>query len=627
MIIRGKTVFVYDIEVFPNLFTLTIKNSESGTIKCLEISDRRNDLPNIAKIFLNKNVIFCGYNVTHYDAPIVSFILMHYNELIQLPIWDICKKIKELSDEIINSKDGQFSSWSKYKYANLFPTLDLLTMLFSNKLRVGLKEMQVTMQYHNVQEFEGDFNSYIPSSMIDTVLSYNINDVNSTTELLNRCKGDIDLRLAIEDEYGIKALNKDGVNLGMEIIKCRYLQETGLTWADIKDLRSPCDKVCLGEIIFPFIKFTSPDLQNMLDEIKTLCIAPNDREFERTFIIGGVQHTLSLGGLHSVNEPEIFEPDADTVLADSDATSLYPTVLIAYNLYPQHLGPEFIKVYKAIRDERVAAKKAKNKLKDATLKLSINGLSGNLQSEFSWCYDPKTVVTLRLNCQLMMIMLLEILVSEGVQICQSNTDGILYMIKRDRLPHLKNKFEEWTNLTKIGLETEYFERFYQYAINDYVGVQEGYSENKNPKLIKKKGLFIDSVSLGKGMAPMIIPEAINKYFVDKIPIEETLYGCKDILKFCTYQKVNKKFQVLYGGIPIRHINRYYMSTDGKELSKKDPSDTSGRKPTALCAGSVVTLYNEFDNKDISERHINYNYYKREIYKIINALESKQLSLF
>lgn len=140
-------------------------------------------------------------------------------------------------------------------------------------------------------------------------------------------------------------------------------------------------------------------------------------------------------------------------------------------------------------------------------------------------------------------------------------------------------------------------------------------------------MFIDKVSLGKGMAPMIIPEAINKYFVDGIPVEETLYGCKDILKFCTYQKVNKKFQVLYGGKPVRHINRYYMSTNGKEITKKDPLDTSGRKPTALCAGSVVTLYNKFDNVDIKDRNINYTYYKKEIYKIINALESKQLTLF
>lgn len=627
MIIRGKTVFVYDIEVFPNLFTLAIKNTESGTSRVYEISSRKNDLPQIVRLFASKSAIYCGFNTIHYDAPIVSFLIMHYNELIALPVWEICKRIKTLSDEIVTSKDGQFSSWSKYKYANLFPTMDLLTMLWSSKLRVGLKELQVTMGYHNVEEFEGDFNAWISENQIDNVISYNLNDINSTEELLNRCKGDIDLRLAIEDEYGIKALNKDGVNLGMEIIKCRYLEETGLSWNDIKDLRSPCDKVCLGEIIFPFIKFKSRDLQEMLKEIKRLCIAPNDREFERKFIIGGVEHTLSLGGLHSVNKPEKFEPKEGFTLADSDATSLYPTVLIEYNLYPRHLGPEFIKVYKKIRDERVEAKRSGNKLKDSTLKLSINGLSGNLQSEFSWCYDPKTVVTLRLNCQLMMIMLLEILIEEGAQICQSNTDGILYIIENKSIVRLEKRFEEWSKLTKIGLETEYFERFYQYAINDYVGVCKGYSGSKNPKLIKKKGLFIDSVSLGKGMAPMIIPEAINKYFVDGIPVDETLYGCQDILKFCTYQKVNKKFQVLYGGEKVRHINRYYMSTNGKELTKKDPMDDSGRKPTALCAGSVVTIYNKFDDVPIEKRNINYSYYKKEIYKIINALESKQLSLF
>ena len=35
-------------------------------------------------------------------------------------------------------------------------------MMFSNKLRVGLKELQVTMQYPNVQEYEGDFDQFLP---------------------------------------------------------------------------------------------------------------------------------------------------------------------------------------------------------------------------------------------------------------------------------------------------------------------------------------------------------------------------------------------------------------------------------------------------------------------------------
>lgn len=102
-------------------------------------------------------------------------------------------------------------------------------MMFSSKLRVGLKELQVTMQYKNVQEYDGDFNSLVPQNDIDKILGYNRNDVESTCELLSRLKEDIDLRLSIEKEYNINVLSKDGVNIGMEIIKSRYLKETGLT--------------------------------------------------------------------------------------------------------------------------------------------------------------------------------------------------------------------------------------------------------------------------------------------------------------------------------------------------------------------------------------------------------------
>ena len=101
-------------------------------------------------------------------------------------------------------------------------------MRFSQKLRVGLKEMQVTMQYKNVEEYEGDFEKPVSPSQIPTILEYNANDVNSTEELLNKSIKDIELRLAVEEEFGISALNKDGVNLGMEIIKTKYLEATGL---------------------------------------------------------------------------------------------------------------------------------------------------------------------------------------------------------------------------------------------------------------------------------------------------------------------------------------------------------------------------------------------------------------
>ena len=120
----------------------------------------------------------------------------------------------------------------------------------------------------------------------------------------------------------------------------------------------------------------------------------------------------------------------------------------------------------------------------------------------------------RINGQLLLLMLAEKLISIGCKIIQANTDGLFVLRKRANEEEFKRVCKEWEELTKLELEEDRFEALYQYAINDYLGVLEGYSENKNKKLLKKKGLFIDEVTLGKGMQPMIIPKAINAYLAD-----------------------------------------------------------------------------------------------------------------
>ena len=291
------------------------------------------------------------------------------------------------------------------------------------------------------------------------------------------------------------------------------------------------------------------------------------------------------------------------------------------------MGEAFVRIYKNIRDERIEAKRSGNKLKNETLKLAINGLTGNLQSEFSWVYDPKAVLRIRINGQLLLLMYAESIALAGGKIVQSNTDGLCYTINKSLIPKVNEVKDWWEKLTGLELEREEFERFYQYAINDYIGVKKGWSESKNPNLIKKKGMFIDEPQLGKGLAPLIIPEALNKYFVEDIDPEITIKSCNDILKFCTFQKVAKDFHVEYGGQEVRHINRYYMSTNGKRLMKYKLNGDVRERITNLCSDSAVTLYNTFDNKDISERHINYQYYIHEVYKIIDKLNCQQLSLW
>lgn len=629
MLIRNKTVFVYDVEVFPNLFTCTIKNTESKAIRSYEISERKNDLPLIVKVFLNKKILACGYNILFYDTVIINYLLIHANELIQKPVWEICREIKILNDKIIGSERDRFNGLEKYKHANIFQSLDLLAMLFSNKLRVGLKEMEVTMEYFNVLQYDGDFNRPVQLEDIDKVIYYNQVDVGATEELLNRCQKDIELRLAIEDEYKIKALNKDGVNLGMEILKQRYLDETGLTWDDIKDLRSPCDQIHLNEIIFDFIEFQTPELQKLLSDLKNTTLKVGEK-FERKFWLGGSIQVVASGGIHSQVDPEAIEPASDEYLVDKDVQSMYPSIILEHKVYPRHLGESFLHVYAKIKSDRVEAKHEGNKVVDATLKLSLNGLSGNLQSEYSWVFDPKCAYTIRINGQLMLLMLAEAFSMIGCRIIQLNTDGAFILAKKKD----KNKIEEitkwWESKTKLILEDDYFERFYQSAVNDYVGVKQGWSETHDPKLIKRKGALLENVSLGKGMAPRIIAEAVNKELVEGIPCEETIRNCQDIKKFLTYQKVSKDFDVEYNGEIVQHINRYYMSYNGHRLYKVQFNKSTGEelRRISMCS-SGVTLLNRFEDEPVSikDRAINYHYYINEAKKILLPIKTVQYSLF
>ena len=624
MKIKDKTVLVYDIESFPNLFTCSILNSENNKLITYEISEDKNDLGKIVALFQLKEFYFCGFNNKSYDDVLINYLIIRFDDLRYKPIFEITWLIKSMSDKIIKEP---VANWVDYKHAYLFNSFDLMTMSFSAKNRVGLKELEVTMGFPNVMEYEGDFSKNVPKELKDKVIEYNQNDVLATGELLNLKKNDIELRLKLNEKYKINVLSKDNVNMGMEILKKEYLEKANKTWDDIKDLKTPCQLVSFKNIIFDFIQYTTPTLQKLLEKLKKISIDPNNKDFREVFEIGGVVHNISLGGLHSINNAEIIIPNEDELLLDYDVDSYYPSCLIVNNLYPKHLGIEFVDIYKNIRDERVEAKKNKNSFLADAFKYAINGLSGNLQSQYSWTYDPELVVKLRINCQLMILMLIEKFDLLGAKIVQSNTDGILIKIKKSLLPEIEKAKDEWCKLTKLSMSKEEFERFYQYDVNNYIGVKKGFTETKDPELIKKKGFFADETNLGKGMSPKVIAKSLINYFVYNISPEETLKEDKDIKDYLTYQRVSRDFIVEYNGEKSLHINRFYMSTNGGILIKYKMEKGGKAQATRLCATSPVTIYNKFEDKPFEEYKVNYRYYKNEIYKIINELEINQLSLF
>ena len=358
---------------------------------------------------------------------------------------------------------------------------------------------------------------------------------------------------------------------------------------------------------------------------KQIVYSKERKGYEKRFVLSNVVYSVGVGGIHSIHTPKIFLPKDDEHIGHADVTSMYPSLLIKYQLGPRHLGKLFCDIFEGIYYERIEAKRTGQEIKNLFLKIVLNSPTGKMQQEVSWMYDPFNVFKIRINGQLILLMLVDRLLELGCEIIQVNTDGVVYRAKNNFKDGIERAIREVEQITQLGFEVDEYEAFYQYAINDYFGVMKGYSESKDPDLIERKGMFITKTKLGKGLAPVIIPKAVINYFVNKIPVTETIEKDKDIRDFLMSQAVDKKFKVVHGEKHIQRINRFYASTNGEYLYKVDPN--GDRDKTNMLTKSGVTILNKFDDAPIEDRKINYRYYISEAKKIIADFTEQQLELF
>ena len=630
MVIKDQKVVVYDIEVFENCFHCCCKDTESKAIIKFEISERRNQLAELVDFFFYKNEsrMFCGYNNHHYDDVIINYIIDFFYKMEMLPYWKICKSLYNLSQCIVSSEEGGDIPFKKWKYAKYFYSMDLLTMQFSRKLRVGLKTMQVTMHYKNVQEYDGDFSLPIPVDKIDEMIAYNINDVESTTELLYELKDQIDLRLFIEQEHGIDCLSMDSVKMAETFLLEKYSEKSGIPKNVIKEMRSPMDYIPLKDVILPFIKYKNPKLQSILEEMKEQVVYSKERKgYEKKFVLSGVVYSIGVGGIHTIHTPKIFLPRVDEFIGHADVASMYPSLLIEYGFGPRQGGEIFRELFAQLKAERLEAKHTGQKVKNAFLKIVLNSPTGKMQQEVSWMYDPFNVFRIRINGQLILLLLVDRLLELECEIIQCNTDGVVYRAKNSLKQAISDSIREVEGLTRLEFESDEYEAFYQYAINDYFGVLKGGK-------IEEKGMFITKNKLGKGLAPVVIPKAVINYFVKGEQVEEFIKSDRDIRDFLMSQQVDKKFEAWHGENRVQRINRFYASTDGAYLFKRDKDGKEVHtlmdlfdKAQNMLTKSGVTILNKFDERPIESRKINYRYYISEAKKIIADFTEQQLDLF
>jgi len=597
--------WIYDIETYKNFFCCTCLSVDSDDKHVFIIDENRNDIGGMRKFFFKKWMI--GYNSLAFDNIVVNWILAENVSS--------AEKIAEFSNTIIQTKDN-YEIVKYYKYNNNYKSIDLMTHLFSKALRVGLKELEVTMNYENVQELPIHYTKTLTEEEKLEVLDYNLNDCKATKLLCQKCKESLNLRTAILKEFGLECYSKDGVRTGVDLLLKLYCERTGEDQREVKDQRTFHPYIVFNKIIDKRISFQSKEFSQLLKKLKETVITKTKGALDYKVYYKGVLFQFGTGGLHTKDAPKLIIPKENEILLDCDVASLYPSILINLGFKPAHLRSEFLEVYKHVKDDRIRAKNAGEKLKSETYKLSLNGLYGNLINSYSWAFDSEAAMGITINGQLFLSMLAEKLLNADIQVQSVNTDGITVLIDKNQQEKYYEICKEWEKLTNLELEYVEYLKIFRRNVNTY------FAHLKNGK-IKEKGEFLTQPVLGKGYSAFIIPIALKEFFINKTPVEETIRNHTDIFNFCMMQKVDKKFQVMWNGEKQQRINRYYVCNRGAYLYKVE-----GAKTINLLAGYAVKIFNKYESKeDFSEYNINYNYYISEANKIIEEIVSSQSSLF
>jgi hypothetical protein len=431
--------WIYDIETLKNCFILCATNGkETHIFKIYKHGNIViNDYNKMKQFLLNTDGLI-GFNNIGFDYPVIHKLLT-----IKFPTIDNLIRIQyDTAQTIIKEQDYDYKDRTVNVTERdwLIPQLDLFRIWhFNNKAKAtGLKWLQFSMNWHNIEEMPIDYREDILPEQIDSIVSYCINDIESTKEFFNYTIGNtthplykgidkIQLRKDIENEFGLNCANWNDVKIGEQLLKKDYCNLTGIYSKDLDKIKTNIHPEFIWQDCFPdYINFSTPEFNKFINSIKYKYVTEGQ---EYNFTYKNTTYTIALGGLHSNDKARILEPTSNQILRDCDVGSMYPNRIRKAGLHPLHLSVIWNTNYQKYIEKRLEAKSAYKKTKEMkyqaiqeTFKLALNGGSfGKTGETTSWQYCNFTNKKITIGSQMDLLMLIEQLEVAGIEVYSANT--------------------------------------------------------------------------------------------------------------------------------------------------------------------------------------------------------------
>jgi hypothetical protein len=612
--------YVFDIETYPNVFTLAVEHAEAPLHWMFEISDLRNDSRQIVEFlqFLKEtDSRMVGFNNLGFDYPVI-------HTLIRMGQSD-ANTLYQKAMAIINAQDEDGGRWMhSVKPSDQFVAqIDLFKIHhFDNRARAtSLKVLEFNMRSDSIEDLPFPVGTVLNREQIEVLKSYNKHDVAQTKAFYYHTLDMIHFREELTRKYARDFMNHNDTKIGKDYFTMK-LEEAGVACYDFgPNGRTPRQTkrpvIHLKDAILPWINFEHPEFNRVMNWLKAQTITETKGVFtDLTATVNGFTFVFGLGGIHGSVESEVIESDGEYIIVDLDVTSYYPNLAITNGFHPAHLGKEFVSIYKHLFEQR--KQYPKKSAESAMLKLALNGVYGDSNNQFSIFYDPLFTMSITLNGQLLLCLLAEGLMHiPGLRLIQVNTDGLTVRVPRANKMLVDLARAAWQSRTGLNLEEAVYKAMMIRDVNSYIGVFEDGST-------KRKGAYEYKVGWHQNAGGLVVPKVAEKVLVDGAPIRETVEQWPEIMDFMLRTKVPRSSHLAIewdGQQPqkIQNITRYYIAEGGGRLFKYMPplkGKTEWRK-IGVESGWGVQVCNDIN--DAGKLPVDFDYYVREVEKLCLGL--------
>lgn len=576
----------YDIETYPNIFTCHVVHINSDRRWRFEISERMNQMDEFIEflyILKSERARMVGYNNVGFDYPVIHYMLMNphvsYTEIYTFAMI-----------LIKGTKDEKFAR-QVWENDRLVEQLDLIMIWHYNKENklagtepTSLKALELAMRMDNIEDLPLPLGEMVAVNDIDVLHEYNLHDVIATIYFYVRSLGQIKLREELSVTFGKSFLNMSNTKMGGEILMIEC-EKSGIKFYDRvggRNIKRQTIRptINLSECIFPYVKFEHPEFDRIRQYLSDQSITETKGVFnDLRATVDGISYYFGLGGIHASVESTIFESNDTHQIIDVDVASFYPNLAIQNKLHAEHLGVAFCDAYNGVYRTRKTY--AKGSAENAAYKEALNANYGNSNNAYSVFLDPKFTMSITLNGQLLLCMLVEQMIKiPGLKMIQANTDGITYFCPREYIEHTRAICKWWEALTCLELEEAQYSKMFIRDVNSYMAL---YEDGK----VKRIGAYAHErmdmnsgtreVPYGKDPSSLVIPQAAEAALIHGVDIRTFIENHEDNYDFMCRAKAPRSNDIVMrwveyddAQIKLANIVRYYVSNGGGALVKIAP---------------------------------------------------------